>query len=199
MSSNKELDMQRKRLENVLIYLKANGISQKEIAAECNYGQDELSNFKSGKIKYIPDDFLNRLREKYLINPKYIRLESDIMLNILEKKLYYFEKFVTGWSTVTKNDNKFLHISMDPNFYAFLLDIEKVKLFAIDGKDYKAKVERLNEIYSPSSETKEYIVIPRNVFIKLLQDAKEKEKKLSEVIDLLEYTDYIDDFQDTPK
>lgn len=88
---------------------------------------------------------------------------------------------------------------MDPNFYAFLLDIEKVKLFAIDGKDYKAKVERLNEIYSPSSETKEYIVIPRNVFIKLLQDAKEKEKKLSEVIDLLEYTDYIDDFQDTPK
>ena len=85
MSSNKELDMQRKRLENVLIYLKANGISQKEIAAECNYGQDELSNFKSGKIKYIPDDFLNRLREKYLINPKYIRLESDIMLNILEK------------------------------------------------------------------------------------------------------------------
>ena len=158
-----------------------------------------MSNFKSGKIKYIPDDFLNRLREKYLINPKYIRLESDFMLNILEKKLYYFEKFVTGWSTVTKNDNKFLHISMDPNFYAFLLDIEKVKLFAIDGKDYKAKVERLNEIYSPSSETKEYIVIPRNVFIKLLQDAKEKEKKLSEVIDLLEYTDYIDDFQDTPK
>ncbi len=115
------MKQQRNRLKIVCEYLKSTGISQRDIADEVDCNEDKLSHLKSGKIKYIPDELLSKLHKAYNINPNYIRIRSDILLDMVGHKFEQFESFVDSWNTVKKGNHEYLHITMDQNFYNFLI------------------------------------------------------------------------------
>ena len=79
MESNKET---RKRLTAVLNALKKEGHTQAKIADELGINADNISSYKIGKTKEIPDAFLDGLQEKYFINPGYIRGTSELMYDM---------------------------------------------------------------------------------------------------------------------
>ena len=114
---------------------------------------------------------------KYNINPGYVRLNSDYMIDILGMKLSNFEAFVNSWDVVdktTKDSNgkriveKYIHFTMDKNFYEFLIDVDKVHQVVKEGiSDLSGEIEQLKEIFSGEPELQEYVLIPRNVFINI--------------------------------
>jgi transcriptional regulator with XRE-family HTH domain len=193
MSKNElNLDEQRERLAKVFTYLKEHGNSQRDIADATDVDETFLSHLKSGKIKYIPDDFLNKLLTAYNISPRYIRLESEYILDITGTKLSNFEVFVDFWDVVEKGTDKYLHFSMDRNFYDFLLEVDKARLATDEGiSSLDVEINNLKELYSGVPIPEEFVLIPRNNFIEIVQEAKEYHKKLNDVINLIEYSNYI--------
>lgn len=201
IQKRREQENQSTRLREVLSALKKHGISQKAISVDCKISEDKLSRLKTGeKIKNIPDSFLEELQKNYHINPKYIRLESEHLWDIFDEKLDCFEKFVDSWETVAKEKNDYLQISMDPNFYKFLLGVDKAKLFAENDNVLAAEIERLANLYTPSSKSADYVVIPVEPFIDIIRTTKDEKKHLSELLDFLNYEDFIeDDKEDSAK
>ena len=113
-----------KRFTEILRLLKAKGIKQIQIIRkiEADYSCDEtvFSNLKSGKIKNIPDALIDALHKHYNVNPGYLRLESDSPFDTIEIKLENFENFVDNWDIVENGEDKYLHLTIDRNFYDFL-------------------------------------------------------------------------------
>ena len=187
------LEKQRERLSKVCEYLKSKGISQRDIVDEVDITEDKLSHLKSGKILHITDEFLDKLHDSYNINPKYIRLESDIMIDISGTKLENFESFVDSWDTVKRGDKSYLHITMDRNFYKFLISVDKAKLLLKNSSVLEDEINRLRTESILDDSPEEFVVIPKNSFIEIIQEEKEDRKNLNEVIDFLEHIDYCDD------
>lgn len=201
--NEKNLEQQRKRLAKVFEYLKGNGIKQSEISKKLNNIIDEkdiklnidettLSNYKSGKIKYIPSEFLEILREGYGINTEYIRLISNDMLDDKGKKYKYFEKIVDSWETVESKDNKYLYLNMDRNFYDFLIEYDKYRKANEQGIP-TGRIEELKAIYEGTPNIEEFVVLPRNIFFEIVGDTKKAEKYLAEIIDFSEHTALLDE------
>jgi len=191
------LEKQRNRLKKVLKYLKEQGFSQAEIAKHSCYDETQIAHYKSGKIKNIPNQFLTELHEKYNINPQYIRLESNIMLDILGMKLINFEKFVDSWDTVIENNSddstqkKYLHFKMDKNFYDFLLNVDSLHLYNEDGiLDFPEELENLKELFSGEPQLEEFVLLPKNVMYEIVEVAKRERKKFDEVIDIMLHENY---------
>ena len=190
--NDSDLIKQRKRLSNVLEYLKKKGYSQKDIANATDVDETGLSHLKSGKIKYINNDFLDKLHKAYKINPRYIRLDSNIMLDITGTKFSNFEAFVDSWDVVEKGSDKYLHFTIDKRFYDFLLEVDKIRSATDEGiSSFDIEIENLKEIHDGVPEPEEFVLIPRNNFIEILQDAIQDHKKLDEIISLIEYSNYI--------
>ena len=74
---------------------------------------------------------------------------------------------------------------MDPNFYKFLLGVDKAKLFAENDNVLDAEIELLAKLYTPSSKSADYVVIPVEPFIDIIRTTKDKKKHLSELLDFL--------------
>lgn len=187
------LEKQRERLSKVCEYLKSKGISQRDIVDEVDITEDKLSHLKSGKILHITDELLEKLHDSYNINPKYIRLESDIMIDISGTKLEKFESFVDSWDTVNRGDKSYLHITMDRNFYNFLISVDKAKLLFENSSVLEDEINRLRKESILYDSPEEFVIIPKNSFIKIIQEDKEDRENLNEVIDFLEHIDYCDD------
>lgn len=197
-NEEKILNEQRERLIQVFDYLRLIGVNQSTICEKLSknkpsYDESQLSHIKSGKIKYIPDDLLERLHDIYNINPLYVRLESDFMLDTEWEKFKSFVNFVDTWDTVKKGDKNYLHLTMDQSFYDFLISVDKANLIKDNFKDFEKILENIKGKHQEDKGTSEYVVIPKNEFIQIIQSAVEDRKQFSEIIDILEYSDYINE------
>ena len=205
-------EKQRENLKNVFDYLKdEKGISQETVANtisnddDMNNGIDStiISKYKTGKIQCTPDNFLSKLEKHYNINPQYVRGESEIMINPLGTKFSAFEHIVNSWDTVERtctdsNNNKeikkYLHLTMDRNFYDFLIEVDKTKLIVEDGwSSQEAEMERAKKLFLGKPNLEEFVIIPRNVFWEIVKEDKENRKNLQEVINTAMHTDYLDE------
>ena len=167
MESNKET---RKRLTAVLNALKKEGHTQAKIADELGINADNISSYKIGKTKEIPDAFLDGLQEKYFINPGYIRGTSELMYDMQGFRLTHFEKFIC--------------LTMDKNFCDFLIEAEKAHDRANEGiGDEQEDLKNLSVTYSGESKPQEYLLIPRNNFSEMVEEFKRKKRTLEEVLD----------------
>ena len=190
MESNKET---RKRLTAVLNALKKEGHTQAKIADELGINADNISSYKIGKTKEIPDAFLDGLQEKYFINPGYIRGTSELMYDMQGFRLTHFEKFADSWETVeqpVRSDageiefEKFICLTMDKNFCDFLIEAEKAHDRANEGiRDEQKDLKNLSVTYSGESKPQEYLLIPRNNFSEMVEEFKRKKRTLEEVLD----------------
>lgn len=190
MESNKET---RKRLTAVLNALRKEGHTQEKIADELDINADNISGYKIGKTKEIPDSFLDGLQEKYFINPGYIRGTSELMYDMQGFRLTHFEKFTDSWETVeqpVRTDDgkiaseKFICLTMNENFYNFLIAAEKARDSASDGiGDEQEELRNQSVIYSGESKRQEYLLIPRNNFPEMVEEFKRKKRTLEEVLD----------------
>lgn len=183
MKDNQSLEEQRKRLGEALKFLKDRGKGQEKIAEEINMDAANLSRLKSGKVKKIPDEFLEKLQEKYDINPGYIRGTSDILLNSIGTKLKNFEGVVNSWDTVYKGENHYLHLQMDSKFYDFLVEYDKHRLADLKSFSIDDAVKKLEDIFADEPKIKEYVILPRNVFVDFAKEVKDKRKALAEILD----------------
>lgn len=201
--SNATLDKQRKRFKKVLDYLKNQGISQQELANKCNLEPTQITSYKSGKIQFIPDEFLKEMQKHYNINPKYIRLTSERMFDIIRMKFSNFETFVDSWDTVeklkinkdgTQEIKKYLHFKMDKNFYNFLVEVDTARL-AVDAgiSCLSNEIENLNELFSGEPDLQEYVLLPKNNFIEILEDNIRSRKSLNEIVNFSKYESYLDE------
>lgn len=201
--NNTNLKKQRERLSKVFDYLKERGISQKEIADNTDVDATELSHFKSGKTKHIPNEFLDKLQQAYNINPKYIHLDSDRMIDIIGIKLCNFESFVDSWDTVDRQAfnskkgkyiEKYLHFTMDKNFYDFLIDTDNARLVTDDGfSSLSDEIKSLKEIFTGKPDLQEFVLIPRNNFISIVTDSVSSRRNFEELIDSAEYEAYLEE------
>ncbi|MDL2212166.1 hypothetical protein LJB88_04750 [Erysipelotrichaceae bacterium OttesenSCG-928-M19] len=164
------LDIQRKRLEEVLNYLKSIGYKQYDICFNTGIHETNLPHYKSGKIKKIPEDFLIGLQNNYDINPDYIRNKSDEMLDSKGEKYKYFEKLVDEWGVVKEEDNNYLYLRLDENFYNFLIELDEYRKAEEDGIIVvEEKINELKEIHSSKINLADYVLIPRNNFVEIIQ------------------------------
>lgn len=194
MTERDYLKEQRDRLSKVFIFLKTKGYEQKEIAVQIGSDSYEISQLKNGTRKYIPDYILDGLREHYQINPEYIRCNSDIMIDIQGTRLENLEKLVEDWDTVKKENNRYLHFTMDRNFYDFLLAVSKARLASDEGVSSLAtEIKALSAIYNGKPDIQEFVLLPRNDFIEYLTDSKNAEKQLDEILDFSKMQDYLDE------
>lgn len=213
MNTENNLSKQRERLKEVFCYLKSIGYSQKDIADELSKSDDErlqrmdeptLSSYKSGKIKHIPNNLLEGLHDLYYINPDYIRLESDLMLDNLGKTYHYFEKFANTWSAHIKSKRKLngeeydapmIYLEMDRNFFDYLFDIYKTQIVEQNGIHISNdEIENLKKLYTGQPNIQEFVLLPRKIYSKIIDDREEKNKKANEVLSLLFPDNSISDF-----
>lgn len=186
-----------KRFSEMLKVLKSKGIKQIDIINKisedflCN--ETVFSHLKSGKIKNIPNDLIKALHKHYNINPNYLLLKSDSLFDTSEIKLEHFENFVDDWNIVESGEDKYLHLTLDRNFYDFLLNWFRVKeIITSEGiSSHEQEKDTLKELYHSTPSPEEFVLIPRNNFIEIVSDDVKNYKQLSEVLDLLDYKSYL--------
>lgn len=191
MKNEKILNQQRKRLKSVIDYLKANGTMQKTICIQTDITETALCSYKNGKIKYIPNEFLENLHERYGINPDYIRLKSKEMLDDKGEKYSHFEKVVDSWETATKRadngeEKKYLYLKMDKNFYDFLIEYDTYRKAEDEGIPI-GKIKELKAMYEGTPDIHEFVVLPKNTLFDIVSDTVEKDKKIEKLINFSEH------------
>ena len=124
-----------------------------------------------------------------------------MMLDIYGKQLLNLISFTNEkWDTVfrTSTDengneitNRYLHFTMNKNFYDFLLDVDVAKMACKKGvSSLSDEISRLKELYDAEPDLQEYVVIPRNEFSEIVQEHAAERKQLEEVLNLMQYSDY---------
>ena len=181
-----------KRFSNVLKLLKDKGVTQRKILDQLKldpiYDETYFSHIKSGKRKNIPDVLINALHEKFNVNPAYLRLESTCPFDTIEIIYECFEKIVNGWDILERDNDKYLHLTMDKNFYDFLIELHRVKEVTEEGiGSFEQEKNSLKEIYSGESAQEEFVLIPRNIFYEIVSNDVEKAKYLNDVLDFSKF------------
>lgn len=188
MIYNLDNEKQGIQLGKVMDFLKKRGIKQKEIASVAGISIYDIPNYKKGKVA-IPDEFLETLHDEYNINIDYIRKGSNFLLDIPNLKLSNFESFVDDWAYVKdNNDTKFLHLTMDENFYNFLIEIASLKNNLTD-KEYLSVLDNIAKQYmNKECVERDFVILPCSKFTEILETNPSKVKHLNEVIDILGLT-----------
>lgn len=57
---------------------------------------------------------------------------------------------------------------------------------------YEQEKKALKELYESSPSPEEFVLLPRNNFIEIIEDTIKKHKQVSEVLDFLKYETYLD-------
>ena len=190
MSDYKSMENQRARLNKMLDLLKGRGIELKEIAAKTEIDSTTLSHFRNGRVKFIPDDFLEKLQNAYNINSAYIRGDSEIPFSFLGSMLNSFENIVENWSTVSKGGDKYLILRMDKNFYDFLVTYDRRRLIK-DEEGIPIDIVEIQSVFKAPPKIQEYVILPTNNFIEIVTDTANAKKSLYEVIDFAEHESII--------
>ena len=193
---------QRNRLKKVYEYLRLSGITQADLSKQLDVDESTLSHYVSDSSPHkISPSFLTKLHKKYNINPNYVYGSSDMMLDIYGKQLSNLISFTNEkWDTVfrTSTDengneitNRYLHFTMNKNFYDFLLDVDVAKMACEKGvSSLSDEISRLKELYDAEPDLQEFVVIPRNEFTEIVQEHAAERKQLEEVLNLMQYSDY---------
>lgn len=187
---------QKERLVEVIEYLKSIDITQKQICNATDISEQDLSHYKKkdGKIKVIPNKFLEKLEETYSINIEFIRGTSKYMLNTRMLGFEHFEKFVDDWTTVKRKDNQYLYIEMEENFYNYLIDLDTLrKIEDMNQLKLEDEIKNLGKKYESDSVVREYVVLPKNNFIEIVQEYMEVEKTFNSLVSLSEYKDVLEE------
>ena len=152
--------------------------TQNEIAEELDIENVDgmyITNLKSGKRKTITKELINKLHQKFHVNPDFLLLKSDCPFDSIGKKLEHFEAFADDWKIVNGNHDNCLLLKIDSNFYEFLLDYYKIKLANSDGivdlEEAKANAQETHYNDNPSIE--DYLLIPRSCLIEILKSDME--------------------------
>lgn len=186
------------RFANILKLLKERGHSQRSIIDKINldFINDEtyFSNLKSGKRKNIPDELIKALHHHYQINPDYLKLISDRPFDDIEYKLESFLHFIDDWNVLERDSDKYLHLTLDRNFYDMLLELHHIKEVTEEGiSSYENEKNSIKELYSDSPSPEEFVLIPRNVFWDIVKSDSEKAKYVNEILDFTKFDSYLDE------
>lgn len=185
------------RFTKVLELLKDKGITQREIIdkikTDIKIDEVYFSNLKSGKLKKISPELIDALHLHYNINPDYLRLESDCPFDNIEIQLEAFLKWVDDWNIVINGEDKFLHLTLDRNFYDFLLEFNRAEEITNEGfSSYEQEKKALKELYSAEANPAEFVLVPRNNFAEIVSEAVEIHKHINEILNLYEYSTYLE-------
>lgn len=186
------------RFANILKLLKERGHSQRKIidTIKLDFVNDEtyFSNLKSGKRKTIPDQLITALHHHYKVNPDYLKLLSDRPFDDIEYKLENFLHFVDDWNVLERENDKYLHLTLDRNFYDMLLELHHIKEVTEEGIfSYENEKNSVKELYSGSPSPEEFVLIPRNVFWDIVKSDSEKAKYVNEILDFTKFDSYLND------
>ncbi len=179
------------RLDKALQYLKELGYSQQEFANALNCTTSNISQMRGMSYDTKVSQDMVDLLKNYGINPEYIKGISNIMIDINGSKLECLEKITSDWKTVEGENNRYLHLCLDKNFYDFLLDVDYAKIVE-ESANLKISIDKLKEKYLTEENIQEYVLIPRNTFFEIITNHKKDRKFLSEIIDFSDYEDYLD-------
>lgn len=170
----KILNEQRERLIQVFDYLRLIGDNQSTICKKLsenkpNYDESQLSHIKSGKIKYIPNDLLEKLHDIYNINPLYVRLKSEYMFDVTWKEFKGLNDFAKSWNTVTVNGKRCLKISIKPSFYEFLKNVSKAELIRDSFSDFNEIIRNVEAKSQTDDRFSDFFIIPKDYFMEIVQ------------------------------
>lgn len=126
------------------------------------------------------------------------------MLDNLGKTYHYFEKFVNTWRAHIKSKRKLngeeydapmIYLEMDRNFFDYLFDIYKTQIVEQNGIHISNdEIENLKKLYTGEPNIQEFVLLPRKIYSKIIDDREEKNKKANEVLSLLFPDNSISDF-----
>ena len=120
----------------------------------------------------IPSELLCFLHDEYNINPDYIKGKSKFKFDVLQNKLNNFEQIADDWLSISSNheilrtNNIVLQITMDSNFYDFLVANSMSELLR-KGEELITSSGLINDIDQLKYKDpvpKEYILIPEDKF-----------------------------------
>lgn len=120
----------------------------------------------------IPSELLCFLHDEYNINPDYIKGKSKFKFDVLQNKLNNFEQIADDWLSISSNheilrtNNIVLQITMDSNFYDFLVANSMSELLR-KGEELITSSGLINDIDQLKYKDpvpKEYILIPKDKF-----------------------------------
>ncbi len=162
----------------------------------------KINQYMSLFIRNIPDEVITALHKLYNINPDYLRGESDVMLDSAKIYLESMEKIVKTWSTAERHYidetngpsvDRYLHITMDSDFYHFLVETDKAKMLQEMGmKSFDEEFQKCRENYNEKREKefKEYVLIPRSEFFKMTDSLAVFRPAFRELVNLDEHIHY---------
>ena len=188
-------DVQAKMFDNVITYLMECRKKNSDIAKNLGRNDSDISNMRKGKkIKHIPDEVLIRLHEHYNINPSYIREGVGGMFDVPSIKYNNFNEFVTSWDLVEYEEKSYLHFTMDAQFYDFLIELynQQELTQAMNSEHKKADalkktIEALKKNFSPVPNNKEYVLIPADDVLEIVENNAEiRKKNLNEVLNVFD-------------
>lgn len=188
------LKEQGNRFGKVIDYIKGKkDMSQNAIALDIDVSESSISKYRTGNT-FIPQYVLVKLSEKFGINPKFVRLESDYICRPNSIMLNSLEEIVDSWNTIEKGNKKYLHLVLDRNFYNFLLRVDMARLYSEETlSSFEEEVKKLDDIHTSKPQLEEFVLIPRNNFIEIIQEFTTNRKKFAEIIDLSEHENYAKD------
>lgn len=83
---------------------------------------------------------------------------------------------------------------MDKNFYNFLVEVDTARLAVDSGISCLSdEIENLKELFSGEPDLQEYVLLPKNNFIEILEDNIRSRKSLNEIVSFSKYESYLDE------
>lgn len=195
-----------KKLKEVLDYLKEHKkVSIVDLANILSVDESLIRKTKSDKTKIICDDWLDKFKERFGINPNFLQNKSDFMFDLPNNQISTFEKLVNDWDIIEDGTKKYIHFVINKGFYDLLIELYKIKTQFPKDKDVydklHSKIEKeissenqlnsqcetlkqnlIDALYT-NDEEEEYILIPRNNFLDLVTHAKNNAKNEQEYLE----------------
>ena len=178
-SKNKSNTIQNDRFKEIINYICTQyKINQNELMEKINeYMKYDFLSDNTLLSKYkrntkTPSELLCFLHDEYNINPDYIKGKSKFKFDVLQNKLNNFEQIADDWLSISSNheilrtNNIVLQITMDSNFYDFLVANSMSELLR-KGEELITSSGLINDIDQLKYKDpvpKEYILIPEDKF-----------------------------------
>lgn len=198
------MEISKPRLKEVLEYLKnEKNLSQNRIVEIFNEKDStlcltpqRLSNFKTGTQKFIEKKLCLLFWENFNINPAFLYGDSTDMIDHVKVEFEYFKTLINKWDTVEKIfrdtdgttfTKKYLHLTLRKSFYDFLLEIHSAEDFKNSSMaQYDIAFNEAKHKYNKSDLNllNEYVLIPRDEWIKILQNEKRNLDILDKIVNL---------------
>lgn len=188
------------RFKEALDYIRTKyGDNQSTVATKiatlvCGIDKVSITRYKNGALKASPE-VISAMNKIYHINPNYLKGTSDVLPDRAGLLLEQVNSIFSSWSTVSKKytDNTgteitdtYLHLTMPECNYRFLQKVDHARFLQEQGMnsfDDELNICKAECNDTPSHEC-EYVLIPRNSFIEIINFTKQARTSLDEILDL---------------